>query len=131
MKKIIFILLLCLSGGLFSQNFNKGFHIILQGVDSSYFDEQGLHWNDFSLTPRKYYKVIDLIESDTACGCVIIKGNKPYISYLKEKGRYIKQDRKFYKKVFGFMDCQTPHQEIYMWTLENEAFGFIVTNSMN
>jgi hypothetical protein len=131
MKKIIVILFLLLNGGLFSQNFNKGFHIILQGVDSSYFDEQGLRWNEFSLTPRKYYKVMDLIESDTTCGCTVIKGNKAYVSYLKQYGRYDKEDKKFYKKVFGFLDCETPDQEIYMWVSSDEAFGYIVTNSLN
>ncbi len=39
MKKLLFLFLLFWSGGLFSQNFNKGLHIILQSVDTTYFEE--------------------------------------------------------------------------------------------
>jgi len=130
MKKIIFILLFIISGGIYSQNFNRGLHIILQGVDTTYFEEDGLRWNEFSLTPKKYYKVMDLIESDTACGCDVVKGPKDFVYYLKQTNRYNKEDRKFYKKIIGYLECQMSDYELYMWMDEIQGFGYIVTNGL-
>lgn len=129
MKRILFVLLFILGGNVFSQNFNRGLHIILQSVDTSYFEEGGLHWSEFSLTPKKYYKVMDLIESDTACGCDIVKDPKNFISYMKETNRYSKEDRKFYKKIIGYLECQMPTYELYMWIDRVQGFGYIVTGS--
>ena len=130
MKKVIFILLLILSGGIYSQNFSRGLHIILQGVDTTYFEEDGLRWNEFSLTPKKYYKVMDLIESDTACGCDVVKGPKDFVYYLKQTNRYHKEDRKFYKKIIGYLECEMDDYELYMWIDKVQGFGYIVTNGL-
>ena len=130
MKKIIFILLFCLSGGMYSQNYNKGLHIILQGVDTTYFEESGLRWNEFSLTPKKYYKVMDLIETDTACGCDVVKGPKDFVYYLKQTNRYHREDRKFYKKIIGYLECQMDDYELYMWIDKIQGFGYIVTEGL-
>ena len=129
MKRILFVLLFLLGGNMFCQNFNRGLHIILQSVDTSYFEEGGLHWSEFSLTPKKYYKVMDLIESDTTCGCDIVKDPKNFISYMKETNRYSKEDRKFYKKIIGYLECQMPTYELYMWIDRVQGFGYIVTGS--
>lgn len=131
MKKIILILSLTFGTSLFAQNYNKGLHIILQSVDTTYFEETGLRWNEFSLTPKKYYKVMDLIESDTTCGCDVIKDPKNFVSYLKETNRYNKEDRKFYKKIIGYLECQMKDYELYMWIDRVQGFGYIVTSSSN
>lgn len=131
MKKIIFALTLFLGTSLFSQNYNKGLHIILQSVDTTYFEENGLRWNEFSLTPKKYYKVMDLIESDTTCGCDVVKDPKNFVNYLKQTNRYNKEDRKFYKKIIGYLECQMPDYELYMWIDEVQGFGYIVTNTID
>jgi hypothetical protein len=129
MRKILFILSIVLSGSLFGQNYNKGLHIILQSVDTTYFDDSGIRWNEFSLTPRKYYRVMDLIESDTTCGCDVIKGNEHYIYYLKQNERYFKEDKKFHKKIIGYLECEMKDYELYMWISGDEAFGYIATNT--
>lgn len=131
MKKIIFALSLFLGTSLFSQNYNKGLHIILQSVDTTYFEENGLRWNEFSLTPKKYYKVMDLIESDTTCGCDVVKDPKNFVNYLKQTNRYNKEDRKFYKKIIGYLECQMTDYELYMWIDEVQGFGYIVTNTID
>lgn len=132
MKKFLFILSFLLSGSLFSQNFNKGLEIIHRGIDTTYFMEGGLRWTDFSLTPRKYFKVMDLIESDTTCGCLVIKGDKPYITFVKDRGMYhTKEDRNFHKKFIGYMECRKDEYDIFMWVGEHEAFGFMTTYTMD
>lgn len=131
MKKIIVILFLLLNGGLFSQNYNRGFHIILQGVDTSYFEENGLRWSEFSLTPKKYYKVLDLIESDTTCDCVVIRGNRYFMHYIKQTGFYKKSDRKFSKKVIAYLECKMESYEVFMWVDSIQGFGYLVADTLD
>jgi hypothetical protein len=132
MKNILFALFFVLGGSLFSQNYNKGLNIILQSVDSTYFEESGVRWSDFSLTPRKYYKVMDLIDSDTTCGCMVLKGKKSYMSFVKELGtNETKKDRRFNKKIIGYLECRQGEYDIFMWVVEEEAFGFMLTYTID
>lgn len=132
MKKFLFIVSLFFSGSLFSQNYDKGLHIILQSIDSAYFKESGVRWSDFSLTPRKYYKVMDLIDSDTTCGCMVLKGKKSYMSFVNELGaNKTKKDHKFNKKIIGYLECRQGEYDIFMWVGEEEAFGFMLTYTMD
>lgn len=132
MKNILFILFFVLGGSMFSQNYDKGLQIILQSVDSTYFREDGIHWSDFSLTPRKYYKVMDLIDSDTTCGCLVLKGKKSYMKFVDELGaNETKKDRKFNKKIIGYLECRQGEYDIFMWVVEDESFGFMLTYGTN
>jgi hypothetical protein len=131
MKNILFALLFVLGGSLFSQNYNKGLHIIIQSVDTVYFDDNGARWTEFSLSQRKYFKVMDLMESDSTCGCEVIKGNEHYVYYLKQNGRYDKEDKKFYKKIIGYLECKKEDYELFMWIGNDEAFGFMVSETIH
>lgn len=118
-----------LSTSVFAQNKERGIHIILQSIDTSYFDDEGIRWQEFSLTPRKYYRVMDLMESDTTCGCEVIKGNKSYMSYLKSSN-WDRSMHKFNKSVIGYLECKFDSYNINMWIFENESFGFVVSNTL-
>lgn len=124
--KNIFILLMVLSISLFSQNKEQALHIMFAGTDSTFFDDEGLRWNEFSLTPRKMYKVMDLMESDTTSKCIVFKGNKPYMNFLKEEGNEPKMN-KFNRSVIGYLECYIDGYFINMWIFKNESFGYIVT----
>lgn len=124
MKKILFVLGIILFTPLFGQNRERALDIIACGVDTSYIEKENFRVQEFSLTPRKYYKVMDLMESDSTCDCIFIKGHRNYIRYVKlnyEGG--IK--REFDKHVIGMMDCVFKDEFfVTMWMFDNEAFGF-------
>jgi hypothetical protein len=70
---------------------------------------------------------MDLMESDTASKCIVFKGNKPYMNFLKEEGSEPKM-KKFNKSVSGYLECYINGYFINMWLFKNESFGFIVTS---
>ena len=75
-----------LSISLFAQNKEQALHIMFAGTDSTFFDDEGLRWNEFSLTPRKMYKVMDLMESDTASKCIVFQRKQTLYEFFK-RGR--------------------------------------------
>lgn len=124
MKQILFILGALLFTPVFAQNKVKAMDIILCGVDTSYIEQDNFRVQEFSLTPKKYYKVMDLMESDTTCDCIFIKGHKNYMQHVKLNydGGII---RKFDKHVIGMMYCTFEDEYfVTMWMFENEALGF-------
>lgn len=123
MKQILFILGVLLFTPVFGQNKEKAMDIILCGVDTSYIEKENFRIQEFSLTPKKYYKVMDLMESDTTCDCLFIKGHKNYIQYVKLS--YDGGVKKFDKHVIAMMHCTFEDEYfVTMWMFENEAFGF-------
>ena len=118
-----------LSTPVFAQNKERALHIMFAGTDSTFFDADGLRWNEFSLTPRKMFKVMDLMELDTTSNCIVIKGNKPYIKFLKERNENPKRS-KFNRSVIGYHECSVNGYLIYMWVFKNESFGYILSNSL-
>ena len=74
---------------------------------------------------------MDLVESDTTCGCDVVKDPKNFVNYLKQTNRYNKEDRKFYKKIIGYLECQMTDYELYMWIDRVQGFGYIVTQTLN
>lgn len=126
MKKFLFLLGLLFFIPLFSQNKERAVHIILQSVDSSYFDNDGIRYSEFSLTPRKYFKVMDLMKSDTTCNCIILEGHKPYVDFITiNYGKKVLN--KFDKNVIGYLECDFDGYFLNMWIFENESFGFTST----
>ena len=125
MKKLIIILTL-FSLPLFGQEKNRAIHILFQNVDTSYFDSDGVHWNEFTLPILRSYTVMDLYEADTTCNCDIIKGHRNYMKYIRKEGYKI--SRKYDKNVIGHLSCNSDAYQITMWMFKNDAFGFIVSN---
>ena len=124
MKQILLLLGVLLFTPVFGQNKERALDIIVCGVDTSYIEKENFRVQEFSLTPRKYYKVMDLMESDTTCDCIFIKGHKNYIEYVKLN--YEGGIRKgFDKHVIGMMHCVFEDEYfVTMWMFRNEAFGF-------
>jgi hypothetical protein len=109
----------------FAQQKNQALQIIFQNVDTSYFDENGTRWQEFSLLPSRAFKVNDLLESDTTLkDCYVIKGGKNYRKYVKENYPYIRL-KKNDKKVYGHLDCECDGYLIMMWMYPDYAFGMI------
>jgi hypothetical protein len=132
MKKLFFILGFIFSVGAFAQQKNQALHIIFQNVDTTYFDESGTRWQEFSMPLHRAFKVNDLFESDTTLkDCFVIKGEKQYKKYVKETYPDMKR-AKADKKVFGHLDCECDNYLILMWMYDNYAFGMIATlHSLN
>ena len=129
MKKILFLLAVVLFIPLFGQNKERALDIITCGVDTSYIKMENYRVQEFSLTPRKYYKVMDLMESDTTCDCIFIKGHRNYIQYVRMNYDGV---RKFDKHVIAMMSCTFKDEYfVYMWMFENEAFGFTDSPILN
>lgn len=116
-----------LTTSVFAQQKERALHIMFAGTDSTFFDEEGVRWNEFSLTPRKMFKVMDLMELDTTSNCIVIKENKQYLKFLKEEGSNDPKMSKFNKSVIGYLECQINGYSIYMWVFKNESFGYILT----
>lgn len=72
---------------------------------------------------------MDLMELDTTSNCIVIKGNKPYIKFLKERNENPKRS-KFNRSVIGYLECSVNGYLIYMWVFKNESFGYILSNSL-
>jgi hypothetical protein len=130
MKKLLLILGFIFSVGAFAQQKNQALHIIFQNVDTTYFDEGGTRWQEFSLLPSRAFKVNDLLEADTTLKeCFVIKGNKNYIKYVKENYPEIKISKND-RKIYGHLDCECGNYIILMWMYPDYAFGMVATQSM-
>jgi hypothetical protein len=131
MKKL-FLLVVCvfLTHTTFAQSKNQALHIIFQNIDTTYFDEGGTRWQEFSLLPSRAFRVNDLLEADTTLkDCFVIKGNKNYIKYVKENYPDIKISKND-RKVYGHLDCECDNYIILMWMYPDYAFGMIATQTM-
>ena len=127
MKKLLLILGFIFSVGAFAQQKNQALHIIFQNVDTTYFDESGTRWQEFSMPLHRAFKVNGLFESDTTLKeCFVIKGSKEYKKYIKETYPGMKPYRRE-QKVFGHLDCECDDYLILMWMYDNYAFGMIAT----
>jgi len=127
MKKLFLILGFIFSVGVFAQQKNQALHIIFQNVDTTYFDENGTRWHEFSMPLNRAYKVNDLFESDTTLKeCFVVKGSRAYKNYIKENY----PGKKPYKremKVFGHLDCVCDNYLILMWMYDDYVFGMVAT----
>jgi hypothetical protein len=131
MKKL-FLLVVCvlLTHTTFAQSKNQALHIIFQNIDTTYFDEGGTRWQEFSLLPSRAFRVNDLLEADTTLKeCFVIKGNKNYIKYVKENYPEIKITKND-RKVYGHLDCECGNYIILMWMYPDYAFGMVATQTM-
>jgi hypothetical protein len=131
MKKL-FLLVVCLflTHTTFAQSKNQALHIIFQNIDTTYFDESGTRWQEFSLLPSRAFRVNDLLEADTTLKeCFVIKGNKNYIKYVKENYPDIKISKND-RKVYGHLDCECDNYIILMWMYPDYAFGMVATQTM-
>ena len=131
MKKL-FLLVVCLflTHTTFAQSKNQALHIIFQNIDTTYFDEGGTRWQEFSLLPSRAFRVNDLLEADTTLKeCFVIKGNKNYIKYVKENYPDIKISKND-KRVYGHLDCECDNYIILMWMYPDYAFGMVATQTM-
>ena len=131
MKKL-FLLMVCvfLTHTTFAQSKNQALHIIFQNVDTTYFDESGTRWQEFSLLPSRAFRVNDLLDADTTLkDCFVIKGNKNYIKYVKENYPDIKINKND-RKVYGHLDCECGNYIILMWMYPDYAFGMVATSTL-
>ena len=127
MKKLLLILGFIFSVGAFAQQKDQAIEIILANVDSSYFDENGTRWHEFSLTLNKAFKVNDLFESDTTLKeCFVVKGSRAYKKFIKENYPGMKPYRRE-QKVFGHLDCVCDNYLILIWMYDSHAFGMMAT----
>ena len=121
MKKLLLILTLAVTP-LFAQQKEQALEILLNNVDSTYFDEDGNRWFEISLTSNRAFKVMDLIEADTTCKeCTIIKGRKNYKHYIKEQY----PGRTYNKDVFGHLDAIINGYLVMMWMDNNFNFALV------
>jgi hypothetical protein len=130
--KKLFLLVVCLflTHTTFAQSKNQALHIIFQNIDTTYFDEGGTRWQEFSLLPSRAFRVNDLLEADTTLKeCFVIKGNKNYIKYVKENYPDIKISKND-RKVYGHLDCECDNYIILMWMYPDYAFGMVATQTM-
>jgi hypothetical protein len=131
MKKL-FLLVVCLflTHTTFGQSKNQALHIIFQNIDTTYFDESGTRWQEFSLLPSRAFRVNDLFEADTTLkDCFVIKGSKEYRKYVKENYPSLKMTKND-KRVYGHLDCDCDNYIILMWMYPDYAFGMIATQTM-
>lgn len=128
MKKLFLIFTLSVTP-MFAQSKEKALHIMYQNTDSTYFTEDGVRWNEFTLPLLRAYKVMDLMEADTTCDCDIIKGHKNYMRYLKDN--QIEKVKKYDKKVIGHLDCMINDSYVLMWMTNDDAFGMIAQKTLN
>jgi len=127
MNRLVVILTLFTSS-LFAQQIidvKSATESMINNVDTSYIDSEGFRWQEFSLPILRAYSIMDAFEADTTCNCDLIKGNKNYMSYLKEK-KY-KLSRKFDRNVIGHLSCNLKDYQITMWMFKDNAFGVITT----
>jgi hypothetical protein len=130
MKKIFTILALSASS-LFAQQITdvkSATQSMFNNVDTSYIDSEGMRWQEFTIPLLRAYDVMDVFEADTTCNCDVIKGHKNYMSYIRTNGYKI--DRKYDKRVIGHLSCNLKEYNIMMWMFEYDAFGMIVTPTM-
>lgn len=131
MKKL-FLLVVCvfLTHTTFGQSKNQALHIIFQNIDTTYFDESGTRWQEFSLLSSRAFRVNDLFEADTTLKeCFVIKGSKNYIKYVKENYPEIKITKND-RKVYGHLDCECGNYIILMWMYPDYSFGMVSTKTM-
>jgi len=127
--KTLFSLLVCLilTQTSFAQSKNQALHIIFQNIDTTYFDESGTRWQEFTLIPTKAFKVNDLLVSDTTLtNCYVVKGGKNYRKYVKENYPGLKMT-KMDRKVYGHLDCECDGYLVMMWMYPDYAMGLIGT----
>jgi hypothetical protein len=103
---------------------------MFQNTDTSYFDEAGYRWYEFSMPVLRGYEIMDLVEKDENKGpnCVQIKGSKDYRKYMKVEYPFIKM-KKFDKKIIGYMDCNIQDYMILMWMDEYYAYGIMTIST--
>ena len=127
MKKLFTILALSASS-LFAQQITdvkSATQSMFNNVDTSYIDSEGMRWQEFVIPLLRAYDVMDAFEADTTCNCAVIKGHKNYMSYIRTNGYKI--NRKYDKRVIGHLSCNLKEYNIMMWMFEYDAFGMIVT----
>jgi hypothetical protein len=132
MKKLL-LLMVCVffTHSTFAQQKNRAMHIIFQNVDTTYFDEEGFRWHEFSMPLHRAFKVNDLLESDTSLKeCDVIKGHKAYLKYMKVNYPEIKIG-KLDKGVFGYLDCTCDDYLILMWMRNDYAKGLMARQTLN
>ena len=132
MKKLI-LLVVCvfLTHTTFAQSKNQALHIIFQNIDTTYFDQQGFRWYEFSMPLLRSYKVNDLFEADTTLkDCNVVKGHKEYLKYLKTNYPGIKKT-KMDKKVIGHLDCNCDNYLVLMWMYDDYSMGIISTQTLD
>jgi hypothetical protein len=130
MKKLFTILALSASS-LFAQQITdvkSATQSMFNNVDTSYIDSEGMRWQEFVIPLLRAYDVMDAFEADTTCNCAVIKGHKNYMNYIRVNGYKI--NRKYDKKVIGHLSCNLKEYNIMMWMFEYDAFGMIVTPTM-
>ena len=128
MKKII-VILLVLAGFLMNAQtaHNRALHLVLQNVDTTFFDEAGYRWYEFSMPTLRAFTVMDLIEEGgTGESCFQIKGSKEYRRFLKYSGL---KPSKFDKKVFAYLECLVAEELITMWMTDDIAFGYVTVST--
>jgi hypothetical protein len=127
MKKLLLILGVIFSVGAFAQQKNQALHIVFKNVDTTYFDESGTRWQEFSMPLHRAFKVNDLFESDTTLKeCFVVKGPKEFKKYVKENYPGLKPNRGK-QKIFGHLDCECDDYLILMWMFDTHAFGMITS----
>ena len=131
MRKLFFLVVcLFLTHTTFAQSKNQALHIIFQNVDTTYFDNTGSRWQEFSILPNKAFKVNDFFEADTTLkDCFVIKGSKEYRKYIKENYPSFKLTKDD-KKVYAHLDCECENYIILMWMYPEYAFGMITTKTL-
>lgn len=128
MKKLAILLLLCASP-LLAQH-QKAMDIIRCNVDSSYFDEQGMRWFEFTLPVMRGYRVVDLFAADTVLRDFdVVRGNKEYLAYIKTNN--ITQVKKYDKKVIAHLSGYVEDAYLVLWMYENYAFGMFAISTTN
>lgn len=128
MKKLLIFLLVC-SNSLLAQH-EKAMDILRCNVDSSYFDEQGMRWFEFTLPIMRAYKVVDLFDADTVLRDFdIVKGNKEYLAYIKASN--ITPVKKYDKKVITHLSGYVEDYYLMLWMYENYAFGMFAISTTN
>ena len=128
MKKLIAILLIFAGFSVSGQTSHyKALRLILQNVDTTFFDEEGYRWYEFSMPTHRAFMVMDLIEEGgTSESCFQIKSSKEYRRYIKYNNQKL---NKFDRKVFAYLDCSVGEHLITMLMTDDIAYGFVTIST--
>jgi hypothetical protein len=123
MKKLV-LLLLVFTTPLIAQQKEKAIHLLFQNVDTSYFDEDGYRWHEFSMPIYRTYTVMELFSRDTTCNCDVLWTHKDYIKYLKVND--LKRVKGYDRKVDSHLVCDNvDNYFIILWLSNGNTFGMI------
>lgn len=128
MKKLIVILLILTGFSINAQTAHyRALHLILQNVDTTFFDEEGYRWYEFSMPNLRAFKIMNLIEEGgTSEFCLQIKSLKEYKRYIKYNNQKL---NKFDRKVFAYLDCNVGEHVITMWMTDDISYGFVTIST--